>query len=61
MDASKQELGRLRRTADAAANDTQTARAEVSHAQEWPIAPMRCRQRFLHSQAQNRPFERINQ
>lgn len=30
MDASKQELGRLRRTADAARRETQTAREEVS-------------------------------
>ncbi len=32
MDASKQELGRLRRTADTAAKDCQSARAEVSPA-----------------------------
>lgn len=30
MDASKQELGRLRRTADSARRETQTAREEVS-------------------------------
>ena len=32
QDASKQELGRLRRTADTAAKDYQSARAEVSPA-----------------------------
>ncbi len=32
MDASKQDLGRLRRTADTAAKDCQSARAEVSPA-----------------------------